>query len=85
VLGVGTRIVARRPWAVEARSLVPVSVDARAGDAGPSDAATTELRRHTWRVGWRASGEVVHAVADALAQGNPFPPGSTMSPPPARR
>lgn len=86
MLGVGTRIVFRRPWAVEARSLVPVSVEARAGDAGRSDAATTELRRHTWRVvGWRASGEMVHAMADALAQGNPFPPGSTMSPPPARR
>jgi hypothetical protein len=86
VLGFGTRILFRRPWVVEARSLVPVPVDARAGDAWPSDATTTEPRRHTWRVvGWRASGEMVLAVADALAHGNPFPPGSTMSPPPARR
>lgn len=70
VLGIGARIVFRRPWVVEARPVVPVPA---------------ELRRHTWRiVGWRASGEMVDAVANALAHGNPLPPGTTMSPPPSR-
>jgi hypothetical protein len=85
VVGIGARVVFRRPWVVEARSFVPVPVDARDGAAWPSDTATTELRRHTWRiVGWRASGEMVDAVANALAHGNPLPPGDTMSPPPSR-
>jgi hypothetical protein len=83
VLGIGARIVFRRPWVVEARSLVPVPVDGRNGAARPSDTETTELRRDTWRiVGWRASGEMVAAVANALTHGNPLPPGGTMSPPP---
>jgi hypothetical protein len=60
-------------------------VDARDGAAWPSDSATTELRRHTWRiVGWRASGDMVDAVANALTHGNSLPPGSPMSPPPSR-
>jgi hypothetical protein len=85
VLGIGARIVFRRPWVVEAWSLVPVPVDGRDGAAWPSDSATRELRRHTWRiVGWRASGEMVDAVANALAHGNPLPPGDTLSPPPSR-
>ena len=75
VLGIGARIVFRRPWVVEARSTTPVPVDARDGDGGPTAAPTTELRRHTWRVvGWRASGDMVDAVANVLAHGNPLPP-----------
>jgi hypothetical protein len=63
---------------------VPVPVDGRERAAWPSDTATTELRRHTWRiVGWRARGEMVDSVANAPAHGNPLPPEGAMSP--ARR
>lgn len=46
--------------------------------------ATTPARpRHTWRViGWRASGEAVDDIADALAHGHPPPAGYELSPRP---
>jgi len=67
VLGVGARVLFRRPWVVEARG------------------GTGNTMRHTWRiVGWRASGEAVEAVANALVHGNPLPPGDTAAAPPGR-
>jgi len=80
VLGVGARLLFRRPWVVEARSTARSPVDA--GGAGPSDAPPVAARRHTWRiVGWRASGAAVEAVANALAHGNPLPPGDIVAAP----
>ena len=87
VLGIAVRVLFRRPWVVEARSTEPLPPETT--DAWPSDAPVLAVRRHTWRVvGWRASGEQVEAVANALAHGNPLPPGATTGvarPDPRRR
>ena len=76
VLGVAARVLLCHPWVVEARSTEPPP--ATASDGSPADAPVPAVRRHTWRaVGWRASGDQVEAVANALAHGNPLPPGAT--------
>lgn len=63
VLGFAARIVFRRPWVIEATS----------GDEGGDGDA--DVARRTWRVvGWRASGETVDRIADALAHGTAMPP-----------
>lgn len=78
VLGLAARVLFRRPWVVEARSSTPLAPDP--GAARPSDAPVPAARRHTWRVvGWRASGEHVDHVANALAHGNTLPPGGTAA------
>ena len=75
LLGIAARVLFRRPWVVDARS---TAAPPAATDAGPSDAPVLAVRRHTWRVvGWRASGEQVEHVANALAHGNPLPAGAT--------
>ena len=76
LLGIAARVLFRRPWVVEARSTA--AVPPAATDAWPSDAPVLAVRRHTWRVvGWRASGEQVEHVANALVHGNPLPAGAT--------
>lgn len=76
LLGIAARVLFRRPWVVEARSTA--AAPPAAADAWPSDAPVLAVRRHTWRVvGWRASGEQVDDVANALVHGNPLPAGAT--------
>jgi len=78
LLGIGARVLFRRPWVVEARSAEPLAPEGT--DAWPSDGPVLAVRRHTWRVvGWRASGEQVADVANALVHGNPLPPGAAAA------
>jgi hypothetical protein len=62
VLALAARIVFRRPWVIEATS----------GDE--IDGGAAGVAHRTWRVvGWRASGEAVDRIAEALAYGMPTP------------
>ena len=58
VLGIVVRIVFRRPWVVEARSITPVPVDASDGEGGPTAAPPRQsiaVTRGAWWAGGRAA------------------------------